>query len=198
MTTSGVSTAAAASDCGISAAAMHRYAAKQKVFVGSIAQTTAAGAVRAAFAQFGPVEAVHISVHQQTQRSRGYGFVAFRDADGAATALANRFVLVDGSYIEVRSAEPRRHGGGAVGSGFGRLGTLGNAALHAQAVRASAAEAAATPAPPELRATAAEWVARADEAHFALPPPTPFAGVAGRFWALWWPDAPPSIDDAAQ
>ncbi|KAK4782615.1 hypothetical protein SAY86_016717 [Trapa natans] len=67
-----------------------------KVFVGGLAWQTRSDSLRQHFEQFGDVlEAVVIS-DKHTGRSKGYGFVTFRDPEAARRACADPTPIVDG------------------------------------------------------------------------------------------------------
>ncbi|KAK4787179.1 hypothetical protein SAY86_011012 [Trapa natans] len=67
-----------------------------KVFVGGLAWKTKRDTVRRYFEQFGEIlEAVVIS-QKNTDRSKGYGFVTFRDPESARRACENQFPVIDG------------------------------------------------------------------------------------------------------
>lgn len=67
-----------------------------KIFVGGLAWETKRDTLRRYFQQFGEiVEAVVIN-DKTTGRSKGYGFVTFKDADSAMRACYNPFPVIDG------------------------------------------------------------------------------------------------------
>ncbi|XVE58282.1 hypothetical protein DITRI_Ditri04bG0157800 [Diplodiscus trichospermus] len=67
-----------------------------KIFVGGLAWETKRDALKRYFEQFGGiVEAVVIN-DKTTGRSKGYGFVTFKDADSAMRACYNPFPVIDG------------------------------------------------------------------------------------------------------
>ncbi|WRX18768.1 RNA recognition motif domain - like 10 [Theobroma cacao] len=67
-----------------------------KIFVGGLAWETKRDALKRYFEQFGEIlEAVVIN-DKTTGRSKGYGFVTFKDADSAMRACHNPFPVIDG------------------------------------------------------------------------------------------------------
>ncbi|XXG64369.1 hypothetical protein AAC387_Pa05g2342 [Persea americana] len=67
-----------------------------KVFVGGLAWETQSETMRRYFEQFGDIlEAVVIS-DKNTRRSKGYGFVTFRDPESAVKACADPSPVIDG------------------------------------------------------------------------------------------------------
>ncbi|KAM6555273.1 hypothetical protein CsatB_002292 [Cannabis sativa] len=68
----------------------------RKIFVGGLAWATQTDSMKAYFDQFGHiVEAVVIS-DKHTQRSKGYGFVTFKDPNSAIKACENPYPVIDG------------------------------------------------------------------------------------------------------
>ncbi|XP_022737897.1 RNA-binding protein 38-like isoform X2 [Durio zibethinus] len=67
-----------------------------KIFVGGLAWKTKTETLKRYFEQFGGIiEAVVIN-DKSTGRSKGYGFVTFKDADSAMRACYNQFPVIDG------------------------------------------------------------------------------------------------------
>ncbi|XVF12755.1 hypothetical protein REPUB_Repub08aG0146800 [Reevesia pubescens] len=67
-----------------------------KIFVGGLAWETKRDTLKLYFKQFGEIlEAVVIN-DRSTGRSKGYGFVTFKDADSATRACYNPFPVIDG------------------------------------------------------------------------------------------------------
>ncbi|XVF51079.1 hypothetical protein PTKIN_Ptkin04bG0155600 [Pterospermum kingtungense] len=67
-----------------------------KIFVGGLAWETKRDTLKRYFEQFGEIlEAVVIN-DKSTGRSKGYGFVTFKDADSATRACYNPFPVIDG------------------------------------------------------------------------------------------------------
>ncbi|XP_034216123.1 RNA-binding protein 24 isoform X2 [Prunus dulcis] len=79
-----------------------------KVFVGGLAWETHSDTMRRYFEQFGEIlEAVVIS-DKNTGRSKGYGFVTFREPEAAARACADPTPIIDGRRANCNLASLRR------------------------------------------------------------------------------------------
>ena len=95
------------------------------IFVAKLSFSTDSAGLRAAFEQFGEVEAANVIMDRDTGRSKGYGFVEMNDekeGDAAIAALDN--TEIDGNTVVIKKAEPRESRGGGGGSrggggGFG-------------------------------------------------------------------------------
>lgn len=93
-----------------------------KLFVGGLSWDTDDAALRAAFAPFGEIVEATVVTDRDTGRSRGFGFVNFRDEASAADAR-NKMngQMLDGRNLKVDIAaeRPARGGGGGGGGGYG-------------------------------------------------------------------------------
>ncbi|XP_021907293.1 RNA-binding protein 24-like isoform X1 [Carica papaya] len=67
-----------------------------KIFVGGLAWETKRDAVRGYFEQFGEIVEAVVIHDKNTGRSKGYGFVTFKDADSALRACQNPYPVIDG------------------------------------------------------------------------------------------------------
>ncbi|KAE8785540.1 RNA-binding protein 38 [Hordeum vulgare] len=67
-----------------------------KLFVGGLAWQTQRDAMRRYFEQFGDIAEAVVIADKHTGRSRGYGFVTFRDPEAAARALQDPTPMIDG------------------------------------------------------------------------------------------------------
>ncbi|KAM5575660.1 hypothetical protein ABKV19_014559 [Rosa sericea] len=67
-----------------------------KVFVGGLAWETPTEEMRRYFEQFGEILEAVIIADKNTGKSKGYGFVTFRDAESARRACANPNPVIDG------------------------------------------------------------------------------------------------------
>jgi len=116
-----------------------------KLFVGGLAWATTAETLQKAFEAFGPVTEATVVSDRETGRSRGFGFVAFENADDGKKAMeAMEGAVLDGRNIRVSEAVqreggerrggfggPRREGGGGGfggGAGGGSRGGFGGGA----------------------------------------------------------------------
>ena len=91
-----------------------------RLYVGNLSFNTTADGVRAAFAEFGNVEDVHLVSDRETGRSRGFAFVTMSTAEEAAKAIAGMDGrTMDSRPLRVNEAEQRQPRGGGGGRGFG-------------------------------------------------------------------------------
>ncbi len=83
--------------------------AVHKIYVGNLSFTTDEAQLREMFSAYGEVEDVAIAREQQTDRSRGFGFVFMSDETAAKNAImrVNR-QRVDGRRIIVVAADKKR------------------------------------------------------------------------------------------
>ncbi|MBL8613179.1 MAG: RNA-binding protein [Myxococcales bacterium] len=91
-----------------------------RLFIGNLSFRTSSDALRAAFAEFGDVEDVHVATDRETGQPRGFAFVTMSTSQAAAAAIeAMNGALLEGRPLRVNEAEarPPRSGGG--GGGFG-------------------------------------------------------------------------------
>jgi len=72
-----------------------------KLFVGNLSPETTSAGLGAYFAQFGPVLEARIVMDRATGRSKGYAFITFADAEGAARAAAPGNHQIDGRSCNV-------------------------------------------------------------------------------------------------
>ncbi|KAK9129165.1 hypothetical protein Sjap_009652 [Stephania japonica] len=67
-----------------------------KVFVGGLAWETQSDTMRRYFEQFGDIHEAVVITDRNTGRSKGYGFVTFRDPEAAKRACADPTPVIDG------------------------------------------------------------------------------------------------------
>mmetsp|Transcript_2425 Transcript_2425/g.3487 ORF Transcript_2425/g.3487 Transcript_2425/m.3487 type:complete len:332 (+) Transcript_2425:42-1037(+) len=70
-----------------------------KVFVRSLAWETTSEALEKHFSQYGEVTEAVVLMDRNTQKSRGYGFVNFKNAASAGLALRNPTKMIDGRHV---------------------------------------------------------------------------------------------------
>ncbi|MCB9790447.1 RNA-binding protein [Candidatus Nomurabacteria bacterium] len=84
---------------------------KNKLFVGNLSWDTTEDSLRAMFGQIGEVQEVVIIMDRRTNRSKGFGFVTFVNAEDAARAVEElNGKELDGREInvsEARDPKPR-------------------------------------------------------------------------------------------
>ncbi|KAE9620155.1 hypothetical protein Lal_00019685 [Lupinus albus] len=94
-----------------------------KVFVGGLAWETQKETMNKYFEQFGQILEAVVITDKATGRSKGYGFVTFREADAAMRACVNAAPVIDGrrancnlASLGVQRSKPStpKHGGGGV------------------------------------------------------------------------------------
>jgi RNA recognition motif-containing protein len=96
-----------------------------KLFVGGLSFSTDNEGLRRGFESFGEVEDVAVIMDRDTGRSRGFGFVTFREREAAMAAIAGvDGHELDGRTVRVNEAAERaprapRSFGGNDGGGFG-------------------------------------------------------------------------------
>ncbi|KAL4319062.1 hypothetical protein GQ457_18G017070 [Hibiscus cannabinus] len=94
-----------------------------RCFVGGLAWATDDRALEEAFSTFGDIVESKIINDRETGRSRGFGFVTFRDEKAMRDAIEGmNGQNLDGRNITVNEAQSRKSGGGGGGYGGGNGG----------------------------------------------------------------------------
>jgi RNA recognition motif-containing protein len=104
----------------------------KKLFVGGLAWGTSSEALKAAFSQYGDIEDAIVLTDRETGRSRGFGFVTFKNAPDGDRArqemngqqLEGRTIKVDEASSQAgvggwRNRDRSSGGGGGGGGGYG-------------------------------------------------------------------------------
>merc|ERR1712048_1202187 len=91
--------------------------AMSKLFVASLSWNTNNDMLREYFEQFGEVTEAAVIMERDTGRSRGFGFVTFRDSSCTDYCLKSGPHQLDGRTIEPRIAEEKGGRGGGGGGG---------------------------------------------------------------------------------
>ncbi|KAH7852164.1 hypothetical protein Vadar_021335 [Vaccinium darrowii] len=100
-----------------------------RCFVGGLAWATDDRSLERAFSQYGDVIESKIINDRETGRSRGFGFVTFKDEQSMKDAIeAMNGQDLDGRNITVNEAQSRGSGGGGGGGGGFRSGGGGGGA----------------------------------------------------------------------
>ncbi len=92
-----------------------------RLFVGNLPFSITQDTLRAAFAEFGEIEDLHVATDRETGQPRGFAFITMGSAQAAATAMEKmNGTVIEGRPLRVNEAEerPRRSGGGGGGGGF--------------------------------------------------------------------------------
>ncbi len=91
----------------------------KKLFVGGLSWNTNDGTLSQAFEKFGAVDEAKVVMDRETGRSRGFGFVTFREPADAERAIAEMDgKTLDERAIKVNEAQDKPRGGDSRG-GFG-------------------------------------------------------------------------------
>ncbi|KAK4424135.1 Glycine-rich RNA-binding protein GRP1A [Sesamum alatum] len=97
-----------------------------RCFVGGLAWATTDQSLEQAFSQFGEVIESKIINDRETGRSRGFGFVTFKDEQSMSSAIEGmNGQELDGRNITVNEAQSRGSGGGGGSRGPRREGGYG-------------------------------------------------------------------------
>ncbi|KAI5057237.1 hypothetical protein GOP47_0027252 [Adiantum capillus-veneris] len=80
-----------------------------KVFVGGLAWETQRETMRRHFEQYGEIVEAVVIMDKNTGRSKGYGFVTFRDAEGARKACLDATPVIDGRRANCNLASLGAH-----------------------------------------------------------------------------------------
>ncbi|CAH2070064.1 unnamed protein product [Thlaspi arvense] len=75
-----------------------------KIFVGGLPWVTRSEGLRSFFQQFGEIIHVNVVCDRATKRSKGYGFVTFKDAESATRACVNPSPKIDGRIATCKLA----------------------------------------------------------------------------------------------
>ncbi|VDM33902.1 unnamed protein product [Hydatigera taeniaeformis] len=81
-----------------------------KLFVGGISQNTNNVSLRIYFAQFGEVEDAVVMMDNKTGRSRGFGYVKYRDPESVKIVLAAKPHWLDGKEIDAKQCNVKMKG----------------------------------------------------------------------------------------
>jgi RNA recognition motif-containing protein len=93
----------------------------KKLFVGSLSWNTSDAELEAAFSRFGDITEAKVITNRETGRSRGFGFVTFKNDDAASVAMSEmNGAELDGRSITVNEAKEKRRDNNRGGSGGGR------------------------------------------------------------------------------
>lgn len=83
----------------------------RKLFIGGLSYDTDEKGLKSHFEKYGEIADCVVMRDGQTKRSRGFGFITFRMAEGIDEAQKDRPHNIDGREIETKRAMPREEGG---------------------------------------------------------------------------------------
>jgi len=83
-----------------------------RIYVGNLSYTLTEDQVRKHFEKHGPITSCEVMRERETNKSRGFGFIEFQNADAAAAAKAEDGATLMGRNIKVNEAKERSRGGG--------------------------------------------------------------------------------------
>eukprot|EP00826_Nyctotherus_ovalis_P012375 TRINITY_DN1326_c0_g2_i2.p1 TRINITY_DN1326_c0_g2~~TRINITY_DN1326_c0_g2_i2.p1 ORF type:complete len:332 (+),score=62.44 TRINITY_DN1326_c0_g2_i2:207-1202(+) len=83
---------------------MFHYKAYSKIFVGGLSMLTTAESLRKYFKHYGDVTDSSLMLDRETSKSRGFGFITFKDPAAVARVLANKAHIVDGKIVDCKEA----------------------------------------------------------------------------------------------
>ena len=79
----------------------------RKLFIGGLNYDTDEKSLRSHFETWGEIVDCIVMRDPQTKRSRGFGFITYKDPDGIEQAQANRPHTIDNREVETKRAMPR-------------------------------------------------------------------------------------------
>jgi len=85
----------------------------RKLFIGGLSYETDESSLRSHFEQWGEIVDCVVMRDPNTKRSRGFGFITYKDADSIDQAQANRTHKVDNRDVDTKRAMPREESGRA-------------------------------------------------------------------------------------
>lgn len=80
----------------------------KKLYVGNLSYDTTEDGLRQLFGQFGEIESVVVITDRISGRSKGFGFVEFKEEADAEKALSLDGQEFDGRELKVSEARPMR------------------------------------------------------------------------------------------
>lgn len=96
-----------------------------KIYVGNLPFSVDEQELHQMFEQFGEIESANLIIDRASGRSKGFGFVSFKDKDAMSKALSMNDTEINGRKLRVNEARERTEGGGGGGRGD-RRGSHGN------------------------------------------------------------------------
>ncbi|KAF5403985.1 hypothetical protein PHET_02329 [Paragonimus heterotremus] len=81
-----------------------------KLFVGGLSQATNNGSLRLYFSRFGDVDDAVVMMDNKTGRSRGFGYVKYREPDSVKLALEAKPHILDGKEVDAKQCNVNMKG----------------------------------------------------------------------------------------
>jgi RNA recognition motif-containing protein len=94
-----------------------------KIYVGNLPFSVDEQELHQMFEQFGEIESANLIIDRASGRSKGFGFVAFKDKGAMSKALSLNDTEINGRKLRVNEAREREAGGGGGGRGGDRRGS---------------------------------------------------------------------------
>lgn len=79
----------------------------KKIYVGNLSYNTTQETLEDTFSQFGQLEDVRLIIDRETNRSKGFSFLTFADAESAQKAVDASPMELDGRQLRINIAEDR-------------------------------------------------------------------------------------------
>mmetsp|Transcript_19527 Transcript_19527/g.40463 ORF Transcript_19527/g.40463 Transcript_19527/m.40463 type:complete len:534 (+) Transcript_19527:138-1739(+) len=87
-----------------------------KLFVGGLHYATTTSSFRVYFESFGEVEGAMVVFNRETRKSRGFGFVIFKEGKSVDLVMQNKVHVINGKQVEIKVAVPRSDSAGSYSS----------------------------------------------------------------------------------
>lgn len=81
-----------------------------KLFIGGLSQSTNNGSLRLYFSRFGEVDDAVVMMDNKTGRSRGFGYIKYRDSGSVTSALSAKPHILDGKEIDAKQCNVNMKG----------------------------------------------------------------------------------------
>lgn len=94
-----------------------------KIYVGNLPFSVDEQELHQMFEQFGEIESANLIIDRASGRSKGFGFVSFKDKDAMSKALSMNDTEINGRKLRVNEARERTEGGGGSGGRGDRRGS---------------------------------------------------------------------------
>lgn len=92
----------------------------KRLYIGNLSYDTTDETMSAKFSEFGELESATVIMDKMSGRSRGFGFVEFKEDSAADAAIeAMDGTEFEGRELKVNEARPREERGGDSGGSFG-------------------------------------------------------------------------------